>query len=95
MAAGSADRSPRRVRVFPAAIIASLPYSIAVSKLRPVPSGTGLRRPFLWDRNYSIAVRLPRQRDKFAEPDFALLARAFNWAGRRGPTLQLSVAVLG
>jgi len=31
------------VRVFSVAIIATVPYSIAVSKLRPVPSGTGLR----------------------------------------------------
>jgi hypothetical protein len=32
--------------VFSAAITAAVPYSIAVSKLRPVPSGTGLRRSF-------------------------------------------------
>jgi hypothetical protein len=40
-------------------------YSIAVSKLRPVPSGTGLRRPFLSD--FFIAVRLPRRREQFTE----------------------------
>jgi REP element-mobilizing transposase RayT len=38
----------------------------------------GLRRPFLSD--FFIAVRLLRRREKFTEPDFALLARAFNRA---------------
>jgi len=51
------------------AIIATVPYSIAVSKLR---------RPFLSDRYFFIVVRLLRRREKFTEPDFALLARAFN-----------------
>jgi hypothetical protein len=37
------------VRVFSLAIIATVPYSIAVSKLR---------RPFLSDRYFFIAVRL-------------------------------------
>jgi putative transposase len=46
-------------------------YSIAVSKLR---------RPFLSDRYFFIVVRLLRRREKFTEPDFALLARAFNRA---------------
>jgi hypothetical protein len=57
------------VRVFSVAIIAAAPYSIAVSKLR---------RPFLSDRYCFIVVRLLRRREKFTEPDFALLARAFN-----------------
>src|SRR5208337_628190 len=59
------------VRVFSVAIIASVPYSIAVWKLR---------RPFISDRYFFIAVRLLRRREKFTEPDFALLARAFNRA---------------
>jgi REP element-mobilizing transposase RayT len=60
------------VRVFSVAVITTVPYSIAVSKLR---------RPFLSDR-YFFIVRLLRRREKFTEPDFALLARAFNraWA---------------
>jgi len=37
-----------------------------------------LRRPFLSD--FFIVVRLLRRRDKFTEPDFAQLARAFNRA---------------
>jgi len=37
-----------------------------------------LRRPFLSD--FFIAVRLLRRREQFTEPDFALLARAFNRA---------------
>jgi hypothetical protein len=53
------------------AIVATVPYSIAVSKLRP---------PFLSDRYFFIVVRLLRRREKFTEPDFALLARAFNRA---------------
>ena len=57
------------VRVFSVATIATVAYSIAVSKLR---------RPFLSD--FFIAVRLLRRRGKFTEPDFALLARAFNRA---------------
>jgi REP element-mobilizing transposase RayT len=59
------------VRVFTIAIIATAPYSIAVSKLR---------RPFLSDRYFFIVVRLLRRREKFTEPDFALWARAFNRA---------------
>jgi len=51
------------------AIIATVPYSIAVSKLR---------RPFLSDRYFFIVVRPLRRREQFTEPDFALLARAFN-----------------
>jgi hypothetical protein len=57
------------VRVF--SIIATAPYPIAVSKLR---------RPFLSDRYLFIVVRLLRRREKLTEPDFALLARAFNRA---------------
>jgi len=53
------------------AITATLPYSIPVSKLR---------RPFLSDRYFFVVVRLLRRREKFTEPDFALLARAFNRA---------------
>ena len=59
------------VRVFSVAIIATVPYSSAVSKLR---------RPFLSDRYFFIVVRLLRRREKFTGPDFALLARAFNRA---------------
>jgi len=51
------------------AIIATVPYSIAVSKLR---------RPFL--SAFFIAERLLRRREKSTEPDFALLARPFNRA---------------
>jgi len=58
--------------------IANVPYSIAVSKLR---------RPFLSDRYFSIVVRLLRRREKFTEPDFALLARAFNRARALHPFL--------
>jgi REP element-mobilizing transposase RayT len=54
-----------------------VPYSIAVSKLR---------RPFLSDRYFSIVVRLLRRREKFTEPDFALLARAFNRARALHPS---------
>src|SRR5271157_5936499 len=59
------------VRVFSVAIIATVPHSIAVSKLR---------RPFLSDRYFFVVVRLLRRREKFTEPEFALLARAFNRA---------------
>jgi hypothetical protein len=55
------------VRVFSLAIIATVPYCIAVSKLR---------LPFL--SAFFIAVRPLRRREKFTEADFALLARAFN-----------------
>ena len=63
-------------RVFSVAIIATVPYSIAVPKLR---------RPFLSDGYFFIAVRLLRRREEFTEPDFALLARAFNRARARHP----------
>jgi hypothetical protein len=72
--ASSADGKtggPRLFRVFSLAIFVILPYSIAVSKLR---------RPFLSDRHFFIAVRLLRRREGLTEPDFALLARAFNRA---------------
>ncbi len=59
------------VRVFSVAIIATVPYSSAVSKVR---------RPFLSDRYFFIVVRLLRRREEFTEPDFALLARAFKRA---------------
>jgi putative transposase len=39
-----------------------------------------LRRPFLSDRYFFIVVRLLRPREKFTEPDFVLLARAFKRA---------------
>jgi hypothetical protein len=39
-----------------------------------------LGRPFLSDRYFFIGVRLLRRREEFTEPDFALLARAFNRA---------------
>jgi hypothetical protein len=52
------------IRVFSVAIIATVPYSVAVSKLP---------RPFLFDPYFFIAVRLPRRREKFTEPDSALL----------------------
>ena len=48
-----------------------MPYFVAVSKLR---------RPFLFDRYFFIVVRLLKRREKFTEPDFALLPRAFNRA---------------
>jgi hypothetical protein len=44
------------VRVFFVAEIATVPYAIAVSKLR---------RPFLSDRYFFIVVRLLRRREKF------------------------------
>jgi hypothetical protein len=50
-------------------MIATVPYSIAVSKLR---------RPFLSD--FFISVRLLKRREKLTEPDFVLLTRAFNRA---------------
>jgi putative transposase len=68
--AGSADRRFCGPRLF-LAIFVTVSYSIAVSKLR---------RPFLSDRYFFIAVRLLRRREKLTEPDFALLARAFNRA---------------
>lgn len=39
-----------------------------------------LRRPFLSNRYFFITVRLLRRRAKLADPDFRLLARAFNRA---------------
>jgi hypothetical protein len=59
------------VRVFSLAIIATVSYSTPVSKLR---------RPFLSDRFFFVAVRLLRRRQKLVEPDFVLLAPAFNRA---------------
>jgi putative transposase len=59
------------VRVFCLPIIPTVLCSIAVSKLRP---------PFLSDHYFFIAVRLLRRREKLIEPDFALLARAFDRA---------------
>jgi hypothetical protein len=47
---------------------------------RPSADGSKLRRPFLSDRYFFIVVRLLRRREKLTEPDFALLARAFNRA---------------
>ena len=44
-----------------------------------------LRRPFLSDRYFFITVRLLRRRLKLTDPDFRLLARAFNRARRRHP----------
>jgi putative transposase len=55
-------------------MIATAPYSIAVSKLR---------RPFLSD--FFIVVRLLRRREQFTEPDFALLAQALNRARELHP----------
>ena len=55
--AGSADRRFCGPRLF-LAIFVAVPYPIAVSKLRPVPSGRGLRRAFLSDRYFFIVVRL-------------------------------------
>ena len=46
-------------------------YSSAVSKLR---------RPFLSNRYFFITTRRLRRRGKLADPDFRLLARAFNRA---------------
>jgi len=39
-----------------------------------------LRRPSLSDRYFFITVRLLKRRERLTEPDFALLARAFNRA---------------
>ena len=57
--------------VFSVAVIPTVLYSIAVSKLR---------RPFVSDEYFFIVVRLLRRRENFTESDFALLARAFNRA---------------
>jgi hypothetical protein len=46
------------VRVFSVTLVATVPYSIAVSKLR---------RPFLFDRSFFVVVRLLRRREKFTE----------------------------
>jgi hypothetical protein len=45
---------------------------------RPSADGSKLRRAFLSD--FFIAVLLLKRREKLTEPDFALLARAFNGA---------------
>ena len=63
-------------------MIAHVPYSIAVSKLR---------RPFLSD--FFVVVRLLRRREKFTEPDFARLARAFNGARALHPYQRRSLIV--
>ena len=47
---------------------------------RPSADGSKLRCPFLSDRYFFIVVRLLGRREKFTEPDFALLARAFKRA---------------
>jgi putative transposase len=65
-------------------MIPTVPCSVAVSKLR---------RPFLSDRYFFIVVRLLKRREKFTEPDFALLARAFNRARALHP-FYLTVWVL-
>jgi len=59
------------VRVFSLSIIPAVSYSTPVSKLR---------RPFLSNRCFFITARLLKRRQKLTEPDFALLARAFNRA---------------
>jgi hypothetical protein len=53
---------------------------------RPSADGSKLRLPFLSDRYFSFAVRLLRRREKFPEPAFALLARAFNQARALHPS---------
>jgi len=53
------------------AIVVTMPYCIAVSKLR---------RPFRSERYFFITVRLLRRRENLTEPDFLLLARAFDRA---------------
>jgi hypothetical protein len=70
------------VRVFSVAIITAVPYFIAVSKLR---------RPFLSDRYFFIVARLLRRREKFTEPDFALLARVT--CEKERPTVTTAVTV--
>ena len=47
------------VRVFSVEMIPTVPYSVAVSKLR---------RPFLSDRYFFIVVRLLKRREKFGRP---------------------------
>jgi putative transposase len=59
------------VRVFSVAIVVAVRYCTPVSKLR---------RPFLSDRYFFITARLLKRRAKLIEPDFVLLARAFNRA---------------
>jgi len=59
------------VRVFSLSIVSAVSYSVALSKLR---------RPFLSNRYFFITLRLLKRRQKLTEPDFALLARAFNRA---------------
>jgi hypothetical protein len=46
-----------------------------------------LDRPFLSDRCFFITVRLLGRRTKLTEPDFSLLARAFNRARVSHPLL--------
>jgi hypothetical protein len=79
--AGSADRPDLiGVRVFCPAIIPTALYSIAVSKLR---------RPFLSDRYFFIAVRLLRRREK-RSTTFTLTRRGQVWSAARkiGPALR-------
>ena len=45
-------------------------YSGAVSRLRPVPFGRGLRRPFFSDRYFFATVRLLKERAKLVDADF-------------------------
>lgn len=59
------------VRVFSLTVVLTVLYSIAVSKLQ---------RPFLSDRYFFITVRLLKRRRELTEPDFVLMARAFNRA---------------
>ena len=59
------------VRVFSMAVGSTVGYSAAVSKLR---------RPFLSNRYFFVIVRLLQRRTQLTEPDFVLLARAFNRA---------------
>jgi putative transposase len=59
------------VRVLSLANALTVTYCIGVSKLR---------RPFLSDRYFFVSVRLHSRRTKLTEPDFALLAGAFNRA---------------
>ena len=64
------------VRVSSLAILVAASYSSAVSKLR---------RPFLSGRCFLITVRLLKRRAKLTDPDFRLLARAFNRARAMHP----------
>jgi hypothetical protein len=52
------------VVVFPAL------YSDGLSRFRLVPSGTGLRRPFVSDGRFLVTVRLLEERAKLVTGDF-------------------------